>query len=237
MLPFAFWKSSAAVFNPATLALSGWWRASYTGAPWAARASAGTSLANGDLETNGNDPATGAATNGLTPPDFDGVNDNLRNLADITNFVTTGAGTVIALFNADSAIPPTGTIYDDAALLVDGNADFALTFTTSGVTGVVYSGGYVSKSVACSPASGYHLVMMRYDSTNLGMTLDSAAETTVACGALTNLAGFINTGMGYLGGRYLDGRILELMTASTKLTTTDYADIKSYVNSRYALAL
>ena len=70
MLPFAFWKSSAPAFSIASLPWSGLWYASYAGAPWAARASAGASLANGDLVTNLSDPSTGAAQNGLTPADF-----------------------------------------------------------------------------------------------------------------------------------------------------------------------
>ncbi len=226
-----------AVFDPATLNLSGWWRANYTGAPWAARASAGTSLANGDLTTNGSDPTTGAAQNGLTPAEFNGSANNLRNTTDITSFATTTASTIIALFLADGpAASPTGNIYDDNALLVDGNGDYGLTFTSSGITGFAYDGGYQSKSVACSTGS-YHLVMMRHDGANLGMTLDSAAEVTQACGTLAVLTGFIGVGRGYAGGRYFDGRILELMTSQVTLTPTNYANVKSYVNSRYALAL
>jgi hypothetical protein len=224
-------------FDPATLPLSGWWRANYTAAPWAAVASAGTSLANGDLVTNGNDPSPSAPQNGYTGPDFDGTNDNLRNLADITDFVTTTAGTLICLFRADTADNATGNTYDDAALFLDTNADFGLTFTTSGVTGFAYSGGYQAKTVACG-TGGYHLVMMRINGSTLGITLDSAAESTQACGTLGVLTGSIGVGSGYGGTHHFDGRILELMVADSVLSDGDYANIKDdYVFSRYLLTL
>lgn len=235
MFPTAFWKSGA-VFDPATLTLSGWWRASYTGAPWVANASAGGSGGNGDMATNLSDPGTGTAQNGYTPPDFNGTANNLRNTTDISNFASTTGSTVICLFRADTAAAATGNVYDDAALIVDTNADYGLTFTTSGIGGFMYDGAYKSKYVACATGA-YHIVMMRHNGTNLGMTLDSAAEVTQACGTLTSLTGGINTGSGYGGAHFFDGRILELMISNTVLTNTEYGNVKTYCNSRYSLAL
>lgn len=234
MFPVAFWKSGA--FNPATLALSGWWRASYAGAPWAAVASAGTSGANGNLVTNLNDPATGAAQNGFTPADFDGTNDNLRNLTIDTTFYTSGAGSVVALFRADTVNVATGNIYDDPTLWRNVNSNVGLSYTTSGFGGYGYDGAvYQSKYVAAATGA-YHLVMLDWDATNIGMTLNSAARVTQACGALTLGGDAINVGMGYAG-PCIDGRVLELMTAATKLTSTDFGNIRAYVNARYSLAL
>lgn len=229
--------TGAPVFDPATLALSGWWRANYTGAPWAANASAGASLANGDLTTNTSDPTAGATQNGYTPADFDGTANQLRNVTtNDTTFFTSSAGGIVALALADTSAFPTGNVYDDARVIGDSSANEGLTFTTSGFTGFGYSGGYVSKSVACATGA-YHLVMMRWDSSNLGMTLDSAAEVTQACGALTLTGTGFVVGAGYGGAHFFDGRILELMTFAYKPSNTDYANIKSYCNSRYALAL
>lgn len=229
--------AAAAVFDPATLALSGWWRADYTGAPWAARASAGASLANGDLATNLSDPATGAAQNGFTPADFNGTTNNLSNATLDTTFYTSAAGTIIALVRADTAAAPTGSIYDDATLFRDANVFAGLSYTTSGFGGFGYDGAvYQSKYVAAATGA-YHLVMMDWDSSNIGMTLNSAARVTQACGALTLGGDAVNVGGGYLLTHCFDGRILELMVAPTTLSAGDYANIKGYVNSRYALAL
>lgn len=224
------------VFDPATLSLSGWWRANYTGAPWAAVASAGASLANGDFATAGNDPATGAAQNGFTPPDFDGTNDNLMNSTLDTTFFTSTAGSIVCLARADNAALPTGNIYDDATVFRNVNSNEGLSFTTNGWTGYAYDGAYKTNAVGCLTGA-YHLVMMTWDSSNIGMTLDSAAEVTSACGTLTLGGDSVNTGRGYAGGSFFDGRILELMTSATKLSGANYANIKSYVNSRYALSL
>ncbi len=229
-------RGATAAFDPATLALTGWWRASYAGAPWAATASAGTSLANGGLTTNSDDPTVGTTQNGYAPADFNGSGNNLRNVTDITSFATTTASTIVALFRADTAAAPTGNIYDDASLFIDANADYGLSFTTSGVGGFATAGVYKSKYVACATGA-YHLVMMRHNGVNLGMTLDSAAEVTSVCGTLTALSGNIDTGRGYGAAHFFDGRILELMIAGVALSDGDYANIRGYVNTRYGLAL
>jgi len=235
-IPFAFIKSGAAVFDPATLALSGWWRADYAGAPWAANASSGASLANGNLVTNGNDPAVGATQNGYAPADFDGTNDNLVNAVLDTTFWTTTAGSIVCLAYMDTAAAPTGNTWDDNTVIRNANSNQGLSFTTSGYTGYAYDGAYQSKAVACATGA-YHLVMMTWDGADIGMTLDSAAETTAACGTLTMGADAINVGANQPATDGIDGRILELMTSRVKLSSTDYGNIKSYVNSRYILSL
>ncbi len=231
----AYFDSTASeVFDPATLNLSGWWRADFAGAPWVANASAGDSLANGDLEANNGTVNVGTAQNGHAPADFDGTSD-LRNLQDSSLLITTTAGTFVVLAKFDTAAAPSGNTYDDPAVIYESTADMGLTYTTSGFTGFVYDGAYQSKSVAAATGA-YHLVMMRWDGVNLGMTIDSSAEVTQACGALIGITGFTTVGLGYGGGR-IDGRILELMVSPVTLTPANYAAIKSYVNTVYNLAL
>lgn len=224
-------------FALASLNLSLYFEASYAGAPWVGQASAGASLANGNLATNASDPATGAAQNGYTPADFNGSANNLINGTAASTLFTAGAGSIVALFRPDTAAAPTGNVYDDPALYHDsGFGNTGLTYTTSGFQGfITASGVYKSKAVAAATGS-YHLVMMRWDGTNLGMTLNSAAETTQAAGNATVGAGTVAVGRGYAS-TYIDGRMLMLLTSATKLSTTDYANIKAYVNTRYALAL
>lgn len=225
-------------FNPAALSLTGWWRAHYNGLPWAPTASAGTSGSNGNFVTAGSDPTNGSTLNGLACANFDGIAHLATNATDITSYATTSAATIIVLFQGDAQGAPTGSIYDDCAIIRDSNADFGLTYTTNGVTGMAYSGGYISKSVSC-PTGAPHLVMMTIDGTNLSMTIDSAAAVTQACATSTVMTGNLIIGASYNSGtqRFLNGRIWEIMLANTKLTTGNYNDIKSYVNARYGLAL
>lgn len=227
----------AAVFDPATLALSGWWRASYTGSPWAANASAGVSATTGALVTAGSDPTTGTAQNSLTPAAFASASSQyLTNTATADTLFNGTAGTIVALFYGVSAVAPTGNKYDDAAIYVDaGIANTALTYTTSGFGAVSADGAIQSVYVAAATGS-YHLAMMRWNGSVLGLTVDSAAESTTPAGTMTLGAGTVSVGQGYLGGSYIEGRILELMTSAADLSAS-YSDIKSYVNSRYALSL
>lgn len=225
---------ASGVFDPSSLNLSGWWRASYAGAPWTPTASAGASLANGDLVV-GAAPSTGTAVNGYTPADFNGTTQYLTSAVDATTWFTTAAGTIVTLAYFDTASAPTGSIYDDRSVYSDGNADLALVYNTNGITGVVYSSGYVSNAYTLSTGA-WHLIMMSWDSSQLRMRADSSGEATTACGALTVMTGATSVGRGYAG-TFIDGKLLELMFAPIALTPTNYANIKSYVNSRYALAL
>lgn len=227
--------SVATAFDPATLALTGWWRASYVGAPWAANASAGTSLANGDLTTAGADPTVGAAIGGRTPASFNGTSQYLRNgSAPMTSFFSTGAATIIALFNPASAAAP-GLIYTNPPIICNNSGDFGMSFTTSGLHAFGYDGAYKEAVKACSPGS-YHIGMFRKTGSVLGVTVDSTSEVTVAFGAMTALSGALSIGRSY-GATYYNGSILEIMTSNVALTNANYTDIKTYLNARYALSL
>jgi hypothetical protein len=151
------------------------------------------------------------------------------------------SATIIALFVGDTAAPlAADQVYGDAAIFTLGGSNLGLTFTTAGATGFAYDGAYKSNSVAC-PTGAYHLVMMRTNGTTLGMTIDSAAEIRIACGPFINGGGAgvaSRVGSAYTPGTpFFDGRILELMVSNAALTDADYANLKRYVNARYALAL
>lgn len=235
MIPFSFLKSSEAVYDPAVLSLTGWWRADYSGAPWAGTASAGSSDLF-EMAAGSASPTTGTAQNGYVPADYNGSTQYLNSATASTSFVGSAAGTIIALFKAD-ATPPAidAQPYNDPPIIGDDAGNMGLTFTSSGVTAFTYVGSYVTKTVACTD-SAWHLVMMRWNSTNLGVTLDSAADDTVACAAITH-AGNLATGVNYSAAAFYAGLVLELMTIDSALSDGDYANIKSYVNSRYNLAL
>lgn len=96
--------------DPVSQSLTLWCKPNYTtGAVWASTASAGTS---GNFRLNqgtvGSQPATSAALNGLTGPDFDGTNDYQASEttaaapAVASNFFSTTAGTVIMALRLDA---------------------------------------------------------------------------------------------------------------------------------------
>ncbi len=223
-------------FSLAELVISGYWRANYAGAPWVATATAGVSGTTGNLVV-GIAPSTGTAQNGKTPALFVAASSQyLTNPTDATTLYTTGAGSILVLFKAVSAIAATGTIYQDPVFIRDSNSDLGMSFTTSGVGAYAYSSGYVSNTVACATGA-YHLAMMRWDGVNFGLTIDSGAEQTIACGALTTMTGTVVVGQGYAPNPYLDANILELATAKYKVSNADYANAKAYINTRYNLTL
>jgi hypothetical protein len=110
--------------------------------------------------------------------------------------------------------------------------------TTSGIGGFVYDGAYKLARVACG-LGAWHLAMVRWDGTNIGVTLDSGSETTTAAGTATVMTGTLVNGLGYPNptSKYFAGSILELATAAYTFSTSDYANFKSYVNARYGLSL
>lgn len=219
--------------SPSVLALTGWWRASFTGAPWHPTASAGTSGTNGDMTAHTGSATTGTAQNGLTPAHFSSC--DLINTTDAQTLFAKAHGTLIAVVKPNTASTPTGNVYDDPVVYRDSNADVGLTFTTSGFGVFAYDGAYRSKYVACATGA-YHIVMMRWNSTNLGLTLDSASEQTTACSALTILSGTVGFGQGYAGG-FLGMDLLEIMMIDAAISDATFGHIKSYVNARYALSL
>jgi hypothetical protein len=232
----------ASGFDPTKLALSAYWRASYSSAPWAAVATAGVSATTGNLVHNATDPTAGTAVNGKTPARFNGTSTSLVNATDVLtgNVLTEAAGTIFGLINVASAAAATGNTYDDAALLIDGNTDCGITIATSGgfvnASGYVYDGSYeiVTKLVG---TGAWALCVLRWNGTTLGLTVNSATEVTHAASTATVMTGTIQVGEGYAGGKYLAADVLELGCAAYRFSDTDIANFKSYCNSTYALSL
>jgi len=248
MFPTAFWKSGAAVYDPAVLALQGWWRASYSGSPWTGTASAGGSNGRNISEAT-NPPATGAAVNGRTSADFDGSNDQLTTATACTTFVSDAAGSLFCLFYADAAAADPGTAgyYSNPSFFVnDGDGYLGFGFNAAGVVLGSYdstSGTFDSVGTACA-TGGWHLGQARWDNSAGGgaglmeVRVDSGGWTTMAKLVEVSLsANGVRVGTSFTGAFFFDGKILELGAAQTKFSDATFDNIKSYVNARYALSL
>lgn len=229
--------ANGAIFDPATLSLTGWWRASFSSSPWAGVASAGSSSGRNLTEAT-NPPNAGSALNGLTPANFDGSNDRL-NGADADVLVSASTGMIAALFRADTAAADAGAAlaYNNPALLTPNNGGVYLTYSNSGVRLGGFNGGAVHNSLAvAAAAAAWHLVVATWDATTLYLSVDGGSFSTLAhtinVSAVPTLVG-----ANYAAGVFFDGQIAELMTGQFAANATIRDNLRSYVNARYGLAI
>ncbi len=228
------------VFDPTTLGATIYVRPNYAGLPWMQTATAGPSGHHRDLITYDTDPTVGAAAlNGYDVAVFDGAGNNMRSHVTDGLAVTSSNGGVIFLFNPDAtSTSPTGLIFNDPTVVSSLGGTFGVSYTTAGVSGWGSDGAYKEAVATCSSGS-WHLVMFRWDGVNMGITVDSASEVTVAFGPMLNLADSLLV-FGNVLGSYPGvwaGKMAELMIMDSTPSPTDYANFKSYVNTTYGLAL
>ncbi len=231
---------SVAAFDPATLSLTGWWRASFSASPWVGVASAGGSSGQNLTEAT-NPPGTGGGDlNSLTPPDFDGTNDLLGG-ANTGTFYASTAGFAAILFNADTAQAAGPEAYNSPPFVSDaGGPSTHLGFATNGIWGTVYNGTSWFKPTAIACATGaWHWAFMWWVTGTLSIQLDRGTPNSVAitgAGTVSLGANALRVGRGPVGPKFFDGRIAEIMLSNTDLSA-QISNIVSYGNSRYALSL
>lgn len=242
-------KDEEAVFNPATLNLTVWNRASFASSPWNGVASAGTS-GNWKFVEATNPPGVGAAQNGLDPINLDGFNDTLRlqDTATSTNqavstIIDADGWTVLVLLRPDTASAPGVNPYNSSNVIGDGagSGNWGVTYTTSGITAYQNTaGGYRTSSTALSTGS-YALGKLRYDGTNLQSGVNNGSMSSTASGNVSTLTGTpvrigdISGGSGDASA--YDGRILEVMVADYSMSDSEIENVGRYMQDRYNLDL
>ncbi len=234
MLPiFSIVKNESSGLTLAALDLSGWWRASYTGAPLVGQASAGASGGR-DFGT-AVDPTTGAAVNGYTSIEFDGTQ-YLISPDDNTDFLS-GVGSFFCLFYADVAFPSVND-YSDGCFFTDPtNAETTFGFSSAGVGACIYDGAYKRLSVPCS-VEAWHLAQFKFDGTNLKGRIDDGAWSSIPCGNYASVTpSAVYMGRAYAGANLFNGRILEMGLSDTVLSDNEFDSILTYCETRYALTL
>jgi hypothetical protein len=228
---------AAPVFDPATLALTGWWR-DFAGSPWAGTASAGTSGT--PTLSSGSAPGVGASMNGHAVADFDGAGDNLFSSAATATHFTNAAGGAAVLFNADTAAAAAAEAYDDRPLISDENGRFALVHTASGIRATIYNGAawVITPSIACATGA-YHWAFAWWTGGTLYVQLDGGTPQSIAIGGSgVNLgAGLLKLGENYDTTKDYDGKVADVMTMASAWTAGNITDIVDYGNDRYGLAL
>jgi hypothetical protein len=229
-----------AAFDPATLSLTGWWRGNYTASPWVGTASAGSSGTRNVTEAT-NPPSTGAAQNLLVPALFDGTNDKLTSAINFDQFCSQGASSIWVLFYAVAAGADAGagSKHTNKGILCcdTGLTTFNLTYSTSGVAVSLFGSGATWIEREAAAATGqYHLAQVRWDGVNLGLRLNSGAWSNVAAVAAALGAAPLVMGKNW-NAAFANVRILDVGTAQTAFPDATFNNIKSYINTRYALAL
>ncbi len=238
MAPYVGAVTGNVIPYPASLALSGWWQASFTAAPWVGVASAGTSGSN-NLVTDTADPSSGTALNGLNPATFNGTTQRLiatGTSGGLAKFITTTAYRISMLVNITTEDAPSAHPYTDRGILGSDGGNWGVTATTSGVSVFQTDGAYKSASKACATA-GWHAVDIVYDGINMTVSVDAVAGTPVACGALTTTTGSFCIGTNFSKAVFYAGSVAECMISKTTLSAVTAADFKSYYNLRYGLSL
>jgi hypothetical protein len=222
-------------FNPATLPLAGWYRASYTGTPWTPTASAGTSGTNDDMTEATFPPTVGVAVNSFTPADFDG---HRLQGAGFNSYCSGPAGTVVALFYADTATAEAGFAYNDPAIVSDTINGFNLGFSDGGVGLAFYDGGWkYPTKVPCS-TNTWNMAVARWNGSTVEISVNGGAWSSIAASDMLISAHALAFGFVQIASvAYLDGKILEVMTAQATLSDVDIANIKSYFETRYGITL
>jgi len=224
----------AAIDYPATLNLTGWWRASYSTAPWVGSPSAGISASNNLVL--GSEPGTGTIVNGYAPAGFDGVSDYLLTAATTATLMSQSLYSWVILAKAASAEAPAGT---NPKFIAETSAVYDMPFSTSGVSWRHVDAGGTTRTVgplACS-VGVYHLITAGYDGANIFLNVDGVDATPFACTNLFNLlTNQVRVGRGAGTSHFMPADILEIMVAAQDLRPS-IPKIRSYVDARYGLSI
>ncbi|HZM26945.1 MAG TPA: hypothetical protein VFB89_06290 [Gemmatimonadales bacterium] len=231
----------APVFDPATLVLSAWWRANYVTPPWGQNASAGTSGGNDPLDEATDYPTSGTAVNGLTPAAFNGSTQFLGTAGAFSTYATDTAysGWVLMKVTSISTDIAAPSLYDNNNVWSNGPyAGLVLRDSTGTKSATLFHFDGAQQGVSTAIATGaWTLVQWKYDGTNIKIRTNGGSYSSTAAGTLGDLTAPFLVSQAYDGTKSFTGSILEIGLSLGVISDANFDNIKSYVNSRYALAL
>ncbi len=229
---------TSALFDPATLTANLWVKPAFVPAsPWQSQPSEGASEWMGSFLTSGVAPTAGSL-NGYAVADFAPGQGLYCSEAHSQILFTPSAGGIYVLLYPRNAQAYTGNPYDNASVISDLSSYMGIHTSASGLSAWVYDGSF-KDTVPIAVGTGYHLACMRWDGVNLGMAVDSGAETTRAAGPLTFSATFSGMALGInaSAGAIFDGIIAEVLCFPYTPSNTDRTNFRSYCNTKYSLSL
>lgn len=236
----AFGGSSAFV-SPASMSVSGWWRAPYTaGASWSGTASGGSSgsrnLANGAGVTT-------VALNSLDAARFNGSSDYLLDTVNTLDAYLGASYTAIVLCRQIAALSaPSASPFNDQQIINDSSSNFGLAVNSSGARAYNYDGvSYKDTSTTGYVAFSTNTwTMLTATNNGSALKLNKNAGTDVS---IASASGFsfgsisLRVGRNFAGAVYNQMDIAEILLFNSALTGAQQSNIKSYFNTRYGLSL
>lgn len=233
------WPFDVALYR---LPLTGWWRASYSGAPWLGTASAGTSGAHSvsNAGSGTTDVAAGPNVNGLAPAHFGTTTKYLRDAASgIGAYISPTGYRVAALVNVGSGIAgPAGPSLDAAIIADGGNAAWGIAVNSKEV--ILYHFRTITHITVSHPMTpGWHVVDASYDGSTIRLSVDGSPAVQATVGPLTNYSTGdpLVIGAGPAGTKQFVGDIAELIVCDQPLATVSPEAMKAYFEARYGLDL
>lgn len=246
--PFSFWRGGS-VFNPTTqINTNHFYRANFSASPWAGTASLGTSSSFSMSEAT-HPPNGGTAVNGLTPAQFTSASTQLlTGSATLSQVIGSGATQSCwgwVLFNAQAAFTDPGTAAGRLtipAFFVDINEVVCVGFSSGGCSVAVDDTGSGSTSVILAASTGaWHLMQWRIvDSGTLEVSVDGSAFTTASfAGKSINSIRTAAVKIGCRGSsllNFLSATVADICVVSGTATAGTMANVKAYINARYAMS-
>ena len=234
-----FAAGARALTDPASLALTAFYR-DYTNPAWGGTASAGTSgSGSNDLTDPGNEPAQGTALNSHGTADFNGTDDFLLAEGTLDTYSAATALSGWILCNPD-------TVASTRYLVSSYNGGLHLeVWTDASGNASIRLNALSDVAIRTIAASAYSLITFRYDGANIQIGVNEApgasdGNSVKAYSSNITLTGTVRVGANYNGLAtldYFDGHVAEIGLTDTLIIDNTFADIKAYINARYALAL
>jgi hypothetical protein len=244
-VPFSFIKSSN-VFDISTLNLTAWVRAgnynSGTGT-WTGTASAGTSGTHNFTNGGSTKPTAGSNLNGLGTVAFAAASTQFLSCSGLlSTFLSASAYSTWALINNTSSTGAAAktAAYSNGAVISDSASYWAqaVSTTNSGVAQIYQWDGAGQGQEAALTNSTWSLIQTYYDGTNQFIRVNSGAWVSGASGNIQLLGGSVlYLASNYNGTKYFDGVMADVGTSATAFSQATFDNIKSALNSRYALSL
>ncbi len=228
-------------WTPSLLAATMFYDSNYAGGRWSPSASAGPSIYCRDLIPVVGTPTVGSLNGYPTAIVAGSSASYFQSVVSAGTAFKPSAGGLFVLFRPTSAPATSSPSYTNPLLFGDSSIFIHCTYTTNGVGVAWYDGAY--QIIETPAATGaWHLVMVRWDGSTMGVKVDSVAEVTSAMSPIVGVEYYSQ--VAYRLGQYngynsdsFDGAIATILTMDTTPTPTDFANYKAYVNSTYALAL
>jgi hypothetical protein len=222
------------VLDPATLALSGWWRENYVAGTWSGKASAGASTGR-DL-TEPTNPPTTSTVNGQPTLVFNGTNQRLSSALAMSDFLSANACTVFAVLRATIPVAANAPGANPAIFANNAPGFYvgAELRNTNTARWYEFAGGDKICDATATSAT-WLLWEMRLEGGALFSRINNGTEVTVAGGNIGLLTGTLNVAVNVNSNNFLNGQIAELAMSAAALTSAERAAFRSYAIARYGI--